>query len=79
MQLKQYPMSLTLLRIFLNRYMFFVSQDGPGFYFIVRNWMALSHEIEDYREAWRMRRASRKAKGTTSIASEIIMKGDRRR
>jgi hypothetical protein len=75
MQLKQYPMPL----IFLNRYIFFVPQDGPGFLFIVRNWMALSHEIDDYREAWRVRRAARKSKSTTSIASEIIMKGDRRR
>lgn len=79
MQLKQYPLPLTVLRIFLNRYMFFIRQDGPGFFFIVHNWMALSHEIEDYREAWRARRAARRAKGTTSLASEIIMKGDRRR
>lgn len=79
LQLKQYPLPLPVLKFFLNRYMFFIPQDGPGFFFIVRNWMALSHEIEDYREAWRVRRAARKAKSTTSLASEIIMKGNRRR
>lgn len=78
MQLTKYPLPLQWLRLWLNPYMFFPPKDGPGFLFIVRNWMALSHELEDFRETWRARRASRKLKGP-SLASEILKKGDPRR
>lgn len=78
MQLKKYPLPVPWLKLWFNDYMFFLPQDGPGFLFMVRDWMGLSHEIEDYRENWRARRAS-KGLRRTSIASQILSKGDRRR
>ncbi|MBM4423007.1 MAG: hypothetical protein FJ030_06390 [Chloroflexi bacterium] len=78
MQLKKYPLPLPWLKLWFNDYMFFLRQDGAGFLFMVRDWMALSHELEDYRENWRARRSARGAKGV-SVASRVLSKGDRRR
>jgi hypothetical protein len=79
MQLKGYPLPPFWLRFWFHKYMFFPYQDGPGFLFNVRNWMALSHEIEDYREAWRERRMARRLKKGGSVASQVLKKGERRR
>jgi len=78
MQLSQYPLSKVWLRLWLNNYMFFPPKEGAGFLLMTRNWMQLSQELEDYRDAWRARRATRKAKGH-SVAGDILAKGDRRR
>lgn len=77
MHLSEYPLAKAWLRLWLNRYMFFPPREGAGFLLMVRNWLLLSHELEDYRDAWRARRASRKTKGH-SVAGNILAKGDRR-
>ncbi len=78
MQLREYPLPLPWLKLWFNKFMFFTKQDGPGFLFLVRNWMALSHEIEDYREAWRSRRF-RKTRGVSVASRVLASKGDRKR
>jgi hypothetical protein len=78
MQLSEYPLPKVWLQLWLNRYMFFPPRDGAGFLFIVRDWMLLSHELEDYRDAWRVRRNSRGLK-KNSLASEVMQKGNRKR
>lgn len=72
---KQYPLPLRWLKLWLTDYMF--APDAPGFLFMVRDWMALSQQIEDYRSAWRERRASRHIK-ETSPALRILKKGNKR-
>jgi hypothetical protein len=78
MQLKKYPLPVPWLKLWFNDYMFFPPHDGPGFLFMVSDWMALSHELEDFRENWRARRSTKGIR-RASIASEVLSKGDRRR
>jgi hypothetical protein len=77
LHLREYPLQMWWLRLWFHKYMFFPQKDGPGFLFIVRNWMALSHELEDFRETWRESRT--KKKPASSIASKVLSsKGGRR-
>ncbi len=73
---RQYPLPLRWLKLWFTDYMF--APDSPGFLFMVNDWMGLSHQIEDYRSAWRERRASKHSKDV-SPASRILMKGDKKR
>jgi hypothetical protein len=77
MHLREYPLHMRWLRLWFNKFMFFPAKDGPGFLFIVRDWMALSNELEDFRTSWRAGRSKKKT--TSSIASKILSsKGGRR-
>jgi hypothetical protein len=78
MQLSEYPLPKVWLRLWLNHYMFFPPREGAGFYFIVRDWMLLSQELEDFRDHWRTRRNSRGQKGH-SIAGDVLKQGGRKR
>jgi len=49
-ELLQYPVARTLLRLFLAPQMF--SRQGPGFVLLVRDWMALSTELDSLRGSW---------------------------
>ncbi len=77
--LKQYPLPYPLLRLMFSKYMFFPPRDGLGFLFIVGNWLLLSHELEDYRDAWRARRMTRKTTVGSTVASQVLKKGERKR
>lgn len=77
MHLREYPLNMLWLKLWFHRFMFFPPRDGPGFLFIVSNWMGLSHELEDFRNSWRESRTRKKS--TSSIASKVLSsKGDRR-
>lgn len=73
---REYPLPLRWLKLWFTDYMF--TPDSPGFLFMVNDWMALSHQIEDYRDAWRERRARRHTKDI-SPAHRILKKGDKQR
>ena len=73
---KQYPLPLRWLKLWFNDYMF--APDAPGFLFMVGDWMALSRQIDDYRDAWRERRYGKKMR-EASAAIRILTKGDKRR
>lgn len=61
-ELKKFPFSERWLRLWMSRYMFAVKSDG--LLLLVRDWMSLSREIEDYRGAYvRRRTARRRPKG----------------
>lgn len=57
--LAQFPLSRGLMRLFLARPMF--SPQGTGLVFVVKDWMALSMEIDSYRGM------ERQAGGTPSV------------
>jgi hypothetical protein len=77
MHLREYPLSMLWLKLWFHKFMFFPPLDGPGFFFIVRNWMGLSHELEDFRESWRDSRTKKKT--SSSIANKVLSsKGGRR-
>ena len=52
--LKSYPLSPRLMRLWLPRYLFL--PDGRGFVFVVEDWMGLSRCIDTYRNVVRLRR-----------------------
>jgi hypothetical protein len=57
-ELSQYPLSKTWLRLWLSPYL--LSPDPPGFVFVVEDWMALSRQLDDFRNRWEARRAARR-------------------
>lgn len=72
-EVKKFPLPLWWLKLWFNDYMF--NPTAAGFLFMVADWLALSHQLEDYREAWRSRRT---AKTTYASAASRILKGDKR-
>lgn len=50
LELSDYPISPAFLRLFLPRVMF--SPQAKGFVLVVRDWMALSTELESYLGVW---------------------------
>ncbi|RLC67553.1 MAG: hypothetical protein DRI48_01980 [Chloroflexi bacterium] len=57
-EISQYPVSKTWLRLWLSPYL--LSPASPGFVFLVDDWMGLSRQLDDFRNAWSMRRAARR-------------------
>jgi len=57
-ELSKYPVSRSWLRLWFNPYM--LSPDFVGFVFLVEDWMALSRQVDEFRNAWAMRRAERR-------------------
>ena len=58
LNLKGYPLSLTVLKLFLPHYIF--SPDYKGFVFLVQDWMALSTEFDSWIGAWQERTQQKK-------------------
>ncbi len=57
-ELSKYPMSKAWLRLWLNPYL--LRPDSPGFVFLVEDWMALSRQVDEFRNTWGMRRTERR-------------------
>ncbi len=55
--LRSYPLSTRMLRLWLPRYLF--RPDGRGLVFVVEDWMGLSRCLDTQRNAYLMRRARR--------------------
>lgn len=58
-ELNAYPLPRPLLRLFLSRQM--LASQGPGFIFVVEDWMALSTEIDTLLETYRRSRQPKHA------------------
>ncbi|HZD57676.1 MAG TPA: hypothetical protein VE136_13165 [Anaerolineales bacterium] len=58
-ELNAYPLPKPLLRLFLSRQM--LASQGPGFIFLVEDWMALSTEIDTFLETYRRSRQPKQA------------------
>ena len=46
-----WPLSPTILRLFFNRY--FLAPDQPSFVILVQDWMTLSNQLSSMMDAWR--------------------------
>ncbi len=47
----EWPLSPTVLRLFFNRY--FLAPDQPSFVILVQDWMALSNQLSSMMDTWR--------------------------
>jgi len=58
MELTQYPLSRTWLRLWFSPYL--LTPGVTGFVFLVEDWMGLSLRLEESRTAWETRRAAQR-------------------
>ncbi len=72
LELKSYPVSPALLRMFLSR--FFFKDRTPHLVILVRDWMRLSAEIDSFRSGMDPNPASAKKRGSDSILSRLPRK-----
>jgi hypothetical protein len=74
LELKSYPISATILRMFLSR--FFFKDKTPNLVILVEDWMRLSSEIDSFRTGAGMNPSSQpvKKRGTNSILSKLPRK-----
>lgn len=74
LELKSYPISATILRMFLSR--FFFKDKTPNLVILVKDWMRLSSEIDSFRTGAGMNPSSQpvKKRGTNSILSKLPRK-----
>ena len=74
LELKGYPISPTILRMFLSR--FFFKDKTPNLVILVKDWMRLSSEIDSFRTGAGMNPSSRPVKKsrTNSILSKLPRK-----
>ena len=63
------PKLSPLLRVFFHKFVF--SQDSPGVVLLVENWIALSHQLSNRIDSWRMR-TSRPIRSAGSDAAQIL-------
>jgi hypothetical protein len=63
-ELSEYPVGKVWLRLWFSPYL--LAPDVTGFVFLVEDWMALSHQLDDFRSAWEMRRAARRRRSLSS-------------
>lgn len=63
------PKPSPMLRVFFHKFIF--SQDSPGIVLLVENWIALSHQLSNRIDSWRMRH-SRSPKSMGSDAAQIL-------
>lgn len=54
--LTSYPLSRRWLRLWFSPYL--LSPEGPGIVLVVKDWMTLSRQLDDYRSRWEMRHAA---------------------
>jgi len=59
-ELSKYPFGKAWLRLWFSPYL--LAPDVTGFVFLVKDWMALSRQLDESRTAWTMRRAARRQK-----------------
>ena len=57
-ELSRYPMAKAWLRLWFSPYL--MSPDGTGFVFLVKDWMGLSRQLEEFRYTWAMNRAAQR-------------------
>ncbi len=57
-KLSEYPVNKMWLRLWLSPYL--MSPGKPGIVLLVKDWMTLSQQIDDYRTAWEARRIKRR-------------------
>ncbi len=57
-ELSKYPVSKAWLRLWFSPYL--LSPDITGFVLLVEDWMTLSRQLDEFRNAWEMRRAKRR-------------------
>lgn len=72
LELKSYPVSPVLLRMFLAR--FFFKDRTPHLVILVRDWMRLSAEIDSFRSGMDLNPAPAKKRGSDSILSRLPRK-----
>lgn len=72
LELRSYPVSPQLLRLFLSR--FFFKDKTPHFVILVRDWMGLSTEIESYRTGLDSEPRPVRKRGKDSILSRLPKK-----
>ena len=61
-ELSRYPFSRAWLRLWLSPYL--LTPNDSGFVFLVEDWMALSRQLDEYRNAWVMHRAERRQRAS---------------
>ncbi|HEY5730502.1 MAG TPA: hypothetical protein VIS72_10655 [Anaerolineales bacterium] len=71
-ELKAYPISPVILRLFLSR--FFFKDKTPHFVILVRDWMGLSSEIDSFRTGVDPNPKPAKKRGKDSILSRLPKK-----
>jgi len=71
-ELKSYPLSPTILRMFLSR--FFFKDKTPHFVILVKDWMGLSNEIESFRSGDDPNPRPPKKRTSNSILSRLPQK-----
>lgn len=72
LELKGYPISPTILRMFLSR--FFFKDKTPHLVILVKDWMRLSSEIDSFRTGVNPSSQPVKKRGTNSILSKLPRK-----
>ena len=56
--LSRYPVAKAWLRLWFSPYL--LAPHATGFVLLVKDWMALSRQMDDFRSAWEMHRAERR-------------------
>jgi len=72
LELKSYPISPVLLRLFLSR--FFFKDKTPHFVILVKDWMGLSSEIDSFRTGENLEQRPAKKRTSDSILSKLPKK-----
>jgi hypothetical protein len=72
LELRSYPVSPVLLRMFLSR--FFFKDKTPHFVILVKDWMGLSAEIDSFRTGINPHPAPARKRGNDSILSRLPKK-----
>ena len=72
LELKSYPLSPTILRMFLSR--FFFKDKTPHFVILVKDWMRLSAEIESLRSGDGLNPSGPRKRTSDSILSRLPQK-----
>ena len=68
--LQDLPRPSPMLRLYFHKFLF--APDSPGFVLLVDNWIALSHQLSNRIDAWRMQH-SRSPRSGASDAAQILM------
>jgi hypothetical protein len=64
LDLSKYPMARAWLRLWFSPYL--LAPDFTGFVFLVKDWMALSRQLDDFRSDWEMRHTAERRRALSS-------------
>jgi hypothetical protein len=64
LDLSKYPMARAWLRLWFSPYL--LAPDFTGFVFLVKDWMALSRQLDDFRSDWEMRRTAERRRALST-------------